>query len=774
VSRFYEVTRKGASGGDKRKGLGTGETLAPVLEHTPPARHDRPPAAVLLRAKPAQSQEKIGAEWLRVLYIIRKHWRISVLFAAVLMVTVIIVTFSMKPIYEPVARIEVDPPGEQFSLEGGASGSDSEYLETQAQNLKSDKLAMDVIHRLHLDENPEMVAPSDSESKAGDLAAYQLSPMQYSALHSFRAHLNIKRDTASRLISVSFSSHDPKMAALVTNTVVAAFIDDTYQDQHDAIMKSSEWLARQLDDIRARMVESNRALAEFQRSIGVADVDANKSTFTEQMVELNRQLTQAQADRIQLEALLKSVQAGSPDVLPEIRNNPVVQQLGTKLAEQRAELSQARVVYGTNHPNVKKLQSEVNELQSQLEAQKTAVLGSIRTSYSAARARENLMDTQIKGASSQLTQMARYNDLKKEAQANSELYNNLYTRVKEAGIAAASKSSNLRAVDEAHVLDAPTRPNRTLAILGGILVALLGGVGLAFLREQFDTRIFTPEDVRAWIGATNVAVVPLFFGTNGKQLPPAKQDVQLAIASGDASGGWKLPPGIPFLLDRPYSPEAEALRSLYTSVMLSSQVNPPQVLLVVSSLPGEGKTTVAMNLATAMAQHGNTCLVDADLRRGRLAAVLGVPHHVGLTDVLNGASPLGGALVQVPGLPNLTVLPAHAGSPSAGQLMCSDRMPGVLADLRKRFQFVIVDSAPILLFADARAISNLADGVIFVGRSGITTREDVQRSFELLEQVHSAPVLEFVLNASDLNSPQCRYYQYGYEYNEPATKEGQV
>ena len=769
MSRFYEVTRKGAgASGDRNKSLGTGETLAPV-------RRETPAPAVLLRARPAQPQEeKRGAEWLRVLYILRKHWRVSALFAAVLMVTVIVVTFSMKPIYEPVARIEVDPPGEQFSLEGGASGSDSEYLETQAQNLKSDKLAMDVIQRLHLDENPEMVSTSDGQSHAGDLAAYQLTPTQYSALHSFRAHLNIKRDTASRLISVSFASQDAKMAALVTNTVVAAFIDDTYQDQHDAIMKSSEWLARQLDDIRARMVESNRALAEFQRSIGVADVDANKSTFTEQMVELNKQLTQAQADRIQLEALLKSVQAGSPDVLPEIRNNPVVQQLGTKLAEQRAELSQARVVYGANHPNVKKLQSEVNELQSQLESQKTAVLGSIRTSYSAARARENLMDTQIKGASSQLTQMARYNDLKKEAQANSELYNNLYTRVKEAGIAAASKSSNLRAVDEAHVLDAPTRPNRSLAILGGILVALLGGVGLAFLREQFDTRIFTPEDVRAWIGSTNVAVVPLFFGTDGKQLPPAKQDVQLAVVSGDASKGWKLPPGVPFLLDRPYSPEAEALRSLYTSVMLSSQAHPPQVLLVVSSLPGEGKTTVAMNLATAMAQHGDTCLVDADLRRGRLATVLGVPSNVGLTDVLNSTSPLGAALVKVPGLPNLTVLPAHAGSPSAGRLMCSDRMPGVLADLRKKFQFVIVDSAPILLFADARAISNLADGIIFVGRSGITTREDVQRSFELLEQVHSAPILEFVLNASDLNSPQCRYYQYGYEYNEPATKEGLV
>jgi polysaccharide biosynthesis transport protein len=764
VSRFHEATLKiarGEGGGLVSGSLGTGETPARVHQ-------DTLPPAVLLRARPAQPQaEKRGAEWLQALSILRKHWRISVLFAAVLMVTVIVVTLTLKPIYEPVARIEVDPPGEQFSLEGGASGSDAEYLETQAQNLKSDKVAIDVIHRLHLDQNPEMVSRSNNKPKDGELAVYQLSAGEYSALRSLRKNLTIKRDTASRLISVSFSSHDPEMAAQVTNTVVAAFIDGTYQDRHDAIMKSSEWLARQLDDIRARMVESSRALTEFQKSIGVADVDANKSTFTEQMAELNRQLTQAQADRIQLEALLKSVQAGSPDVLPEIRNNPVVQQLSTKLAEQRAELSQARVIYGTNHPNVKKLQSQVDELQSELEAQKTAVLGSIRTSYSAARARENLMDSQIKGASSQLSQMARYNDLKKEAQTNSELYNTLYARVKEAGIAAASKSSNLRVVDEAHVLDAPTGPNRVLTVLVGMLAALVGGVGLAFLREQFDTRIFTPEDIRGLVGTHNIAVMPLFLPSNGNQL-------QIAAEQGGASDSGKPPAGVSFLLDRPHSPEAEALRSLYTSVMLSRPGAPPQVLLVVSSLPGEGKTTVAVNLAMAMAQHGTTCLVDADLRRGRVAASLGVSSRPGLTDVLNGTSPLERALVHIPGLTNLTVLPAHAGSEKAGQLVCSDQMRSVLDELRKDFQFIVIDSAPILPFADCRALSNLTDGLIFVGRSGITTRELVQRSLELLDQVHSAPVLQFVVNAADVKSPQYRYYQYGYDYYEPATKEGQA
>ncbi|HXY03013.1 MAG TPA: polysaccharide biosynthesis tyrosine autokinase [Terriglobales bacterium] len=766
MSKFYEAMQK-IAGADDRNGtrsLGTGETLVPF-------RRESSPAAVLIRPpRPVEAAGKQGTEWLRAIQIVRKHWRISALFAAVLMLTVIIIVFTMKPVYEPVARVEVDPPGEQFSLEGPALGSDAEYLETQAQNLKSDRLAIDVIHRLHLDQDPEMLGSSGKSSSA-DLGKYQLTNGEYSALHSVRANLNVKRDTASRLISVSFASHDPRMAALVTNTIVSAFIDDTYRDQHDAIRASSEWLARQLDDIRARMEESNRALVEFQKSIGVADVDANKSTFGEQMDELNRQLTQAQADRIQLEALLKSVRAGSPDVLPEIRNNPVIQQLSTKLAEQRAELSQARVIYGPNHPNAKKLQSQVDDLQSELQAQKTAVLSSIRTSYAAAQARENLMDSEIKGASSRLSQMGRYNDLKKEAQTNSELYNTLYAKVKEAGIAAASKSSNLRVVDEAHVLDAPTRPNRELALFVGLCAALFGGVVVAFLREHFDTRIFTPEDVRDSIGGSNIAVLPLFFANQGNQLPGVQANGQKSISAGNGSGAWKLPPGVAFLLDRPHSPEAEALRSLYTSVMLSRPDNPPQVVLVASSLPGEGKTTVAVNFATALAQHGNTCLVDADLRRGSLASALGVPTHVGLTDVLIEVSTLEHVLIQVPSMPNLTLVPAHAGSAKAGQLMCSDRMAEVIATLRKKFQFVVIDSAPILPFADGRAISNLVDGIIFVGRSGITTRDLVHRSLELLNQVRSAPVLEFVLNAADLNSPQYRYHHYGYEYYDRASQE---
>ena len=358
--------------------------------------------------------------------------------------------------------------------------------------------------------------------------------------------------------------------------------------------------------------------------------------------------------------------------------------------------------------------------------------------------------------------------MKKQAQANSELYNTLYARVKEAGIAAASKSSNLRVVDEARVLDYPTRPNRLFNISVGMMAALMGGIALAFLREQLDARIFTPEDMQHSVGAANISIVPAFLLSGQKQLP---QGVPWPTSPGMVSPkGTTFGPWVRMLLEQPHSPGAEALRALYTSVVLSRADHPPQVAMIVSSLPGEGKTTVAVNLAIAMAQHGTTCLVDADLRQGRVASELGITNAVGLSDVLASGGPLERACVRVPGLPNLTVVPAHPGNPNAGQLICSETMSKILSELRSQFRFVVIDTAPLLPFADGRALSTLVDGLVFVGRSGITTHHVVRRSLELLEEVNGAPVLEFVLNAADITSAQYRYYQYGYEYYRTGTK----
>lgn len=700
------------------------------------------------------------AEWLRGLRIIQKHWRWSLAFAIAVSLSVAVVVLLMKPVYAPVARIEVDPPGaEMFSLQSPDSRPDAaEYAETQAENLQSDELALAVIRKLRLGQNNEFtggpakttpVPPAAPASTTSPTEQASLTPAEREALAEFRGSRKVERDSSSWLINVSFAAHDPKLAALITNTLVEQFIETNYRTRHDVIVQSTEWLSHQLDDIRARMQESNRALAEFQRESGITPVSEAHSTFDERMSELNRQLTVAQADRIQLEAWLADLN-GDPNAVPQISADPFVQELSRKLASARTDLKQALVNYGVNHPKVKELRAQVAEVQAQLTAQQHRVVSNLKSSYLAAQKRENLLNSQLKGATKQLNQVAQYEALKREAQANEALYNTLFTKVKEAGISAGSKSTNIRWVDRAEVLDAPTRPRRSLDIAAGVIAGLFGGILVAFVREGLNTRARTVDDVRTWTGLSSISPVPLIVaekGVNPKQLLRAQR------------GSVESPKVL--LLEQPDSPGAEALRGVFTSVHLSRPDHPPHVLLVTSARAAEGKTTIAVNLAITLSRHGSTCIVDADLRKGRIASVFGLSPRYGLANVLERSCSLEDALLPAPDVPNLTLLPGGSATTNPGELICSDAMRGITRALRQQFESVIVDSSPILPFADARAIALLADGIIFVGRSGVTTREAMKRSLELLGDANAAPILGVVLNGVDARSPSYRDH-YGY------------
>jgi succinoglycan biosynthesis transport protein ExoP len=755
VSRNFELMRQAG------KGIGAGKPGQITV------RPEENSGTQLATGTPILEENKVS-DWLRALGILQKHWKVSVLFAVVVMVTTILVTVFTKPVYESTARVEVDPSGEKFSLDnGGLGASDAEYLETQAQVLQGDSLAILVVRKLHLDQNPLLMddptALKTGVTHTSDIV--QLTPQESVALGNLKRGLKVKRDVASRLILVSFDCHDPELAAQVSNTLVQTFIDQSFQNRHDAIMKSSEWLSRQLDDLRKKMEESSQALSQMQQSIGVADIDTNKSTFSEHMGELSRQQTQAQSERIQLQAILKNVK--NPDSIPEVRTNPVVQQLSQRLAELRGNLAQALVVYGSNHPSAKKLQSEVDELQSQMDIQKKAIVNSMRASYAAAETREGLMSAEMKGTSKELDKVARYTTLKKEAEANVELYNSLYARIKEAGISAASKSVDIQVVDPARVPDDPIRPRRLVNLMVGLFAALIGAIGLAFICEELDNKLHTPEDIKRWIGSSNVSIIPLISEPQAleRRLSWSKQTVGVlpAVAEIEQTNT--------FFLERPNSPEGEAVQALYASIMLSWPNNPPQTLLIVSALPGEGKTTVALNLSYALAQQANTCLVDADLRRGRVANAFGMPTGRGLGDVLTADATLEASLLQVPGMSNLSILPAGRSNGNFGRLICSNTMEQVLSGLRERFGFVVIDSAPLLPFVDGRALSTLADAVVLVGRAGVTTRQAMRRSVELISEVHGAPILQIVLNGADHNSTDYKYYGgYEYDYSKPNSK----
>jgi capsular exopolysaccharide synthesis family protein len=693
-------------------------------------------------------------EWLRVLDILKKHWRLSVVFAVVVVGIVTLSTLMMKPLYEPQARVEVDPPGaEVFSLQGNNnSGAATDYMETQAQNLQNDELTLEVIRKLHLDQSPYFGADPNAvsgEHKPVTEGAVPLTSAENRALYVFKQSRKISRDAASRLITVSVSASNPLVAASVTNTLVSMFIERDYTLRNNAISQSSKWLQSQLEDIRQRMDNSNRALNTFETDNGISTIGDNQNRFSEQMVELSRQLMQAQADRIQLQSYLGELDGVQGSSLPQINNNPVVQELTKRLAEVKAEIAETRAIYGGSHLNTKKLQNQADELQSQLKAERAEILQDLKTSYTAALSREHLTQSQMQGASKQMTMLAQYNALKKESDANTQLYQALYQKIKEAAIAAETKSSNIRVVDRARVLDRPTRPHRSQDIGIGLLVGIVGGVVVACLREATDTCIRTPEDIKRCLGVESVSVVPII--SNGGPVAQVRLRHRLPSRNGQETNL--------FQINRPNSPEGEALRSICVSVRLSCKnARTPQVLLIVSPLTGEGKTTLSVNLALTLAQHGTTCIVDADLRKEGVARVLGVVADHGIREVLSETMGVDQVIVSAVRLPNLSLLAPGSASGEPGELLSSSAMLELMRKLRQRFQFIVIDSPPMLLFSDGRALSTLADGVIVVGRSGVTTHASLKRALELLAGVRSAPVVELVLNAAELPARDFRYY----------------
>jgi polysaccharide biosynthesis transport protein len=358
--------------------------------------------------------------------------------------------------------------------------------------------------------------------------------------------------------------------------------------------------------------------------------------------------------------------------------------------------------------------------------------------------------------------MVQYNILKREAEANKQLYDGLLQKLKEAGISAGLRSSNIRVVDPALVPKYPSQPQKTRNISLGILVGLIGGIGLALLREYLDNTVKNPDDIENLAHLPTLAVVPSFANSSGQsrsRLPKLLKAQTESVREGRVELVSHL---------QPQSQISEAFRALRTSLLLSQADRPPQVILMTSALPREGKTTAAANLAVTLAQLGDkTLLVDGDLRKPGVSRALsmGSSKHAGLSSYLAGVSTLDLITVPHPGITNLAVIPTGPVPPNPADLLSSHRLSEMVTELRKRYKFVVIDSPPIMAATDAVILSVLVDGVLLVVRSGETPKEAFTRTRDLLASVKSH-VLGVVLNAVDSSSPDYyysyRYYPYSY------------
>jgi capsular exopolysaccharide synthesis family protein len=640
-----------------------------------------------------------------------------------------------------------------------------DYIETQSKILQSETLALQTIKSLDLSRYSEFGGRSDILSLEHG-SALQKRP---GILGAFLGSLSVKRVPNTRLLEVTFEAQDPQLAAQVVNTHLQNFIEQNFRSRYEATTQASNWLSSELEELRIKMEKSEDARIAYERENQIWTIDEKQNITTQKLADLSKDLTEAQSDLLQRQAAYQLAHSDNIDSVPLVRDSPVIQDLLKRQSELDEQYTDAVSQFGPNYPRVQRLQAQKKDIESSLEREKHNVVSRIDGEYKTARDRVALMqdalDKQKAEDNSMSEKLVQYNILKHDAESNKQLYDGLLQKLKEAGITAGLRSSNIRVVDPAMIPTGPSRPQKARNILLALLVGLVGGVGLAFFREYLDNTIKSPDDVEMLSGLPSLAVVPQIANMNGFG--------RLAAAAETPGTNGSSETHVELHTHRqPKSQISEAFRALRTSLLLSQADHPPQVILVTSALPREGKTTATVNLAVTLAQLGDrTLLIDSDLRKPgvRNALNLNVSKDVGLSSYLAGVATLEEATVAHPTIPNLVAMPTGPVPPNPADLLSSHRMREAISWLRQHYKFIVIDSPPIMAATDAVILSALADGVLLVVRSGGTPKEAFLRTRDLLMAV-KCHLLGVVLNAVDSSAPDYyysyRYYPYNYGYGE--------
>ncbi|HEX9224143.1 MAG TPA: polysaccharide biosynthesis tyrosine autokinase [Candidatus Acidoferrales bacterium] len=710
--------------------------------------------------------------------ILRKHQWLILSFLLAVVTIVSIGTFRQQPVYVATTRLEIDRENTNILPFPGTDAYDiyadlDNYIETQSKILLSETLALRTIKTAGL-EGPlgsslPAAKPDDDAVTTTTLANQKRPP----ALGPFLGALSVKRVPNSRLLDVSFESTDAEMAARVVNAHVESYIAENFRSRYEATTQASTWLAGQLNELKIKVEKSEDARIAYERQNQIWTIDEKQNITTQRLGDISKELTEAQSDRMKKEAAFQLAQSGSLDALPAVHDSEMLKDLQVKRAEAVEAYTEALNQYGPNFPKVQRLQAKVKEFEELVNGEKKNIVNRVENDYRAARQRELLLtralDQQKAEANAMAERLVQYNILKREAEANKQLYEGLLTKLKEAGISAGLRSSNIRVVDPAMIPPSPARPNKTRNIALAFLLGLVGGIGLALLREYLDNTVKTPDDVEALSRLPSLAVVPAFASLNGH---PRKRNL-LGMPVGN--GKNRRVELVSHTL--PKSQMSEAFRALRTSLLLSQAERPPQVILVTSALPREGKTTAATNLAVTLAQLGDrTLLIDADLRKPGVSRALSLAdgNYAGLSSYLAGVSSLDLITIPHPAVTNLAAIPTGPIPPNPADLLASHRLAAAICELRSQYKFIVIDSPPIMAATDAVILSVQADGVLLVVRSGATPKEAFSRTRDLLASV-KCRLLGVVLNAVDSSAPDYyysyRYYPYSYGYGQEKQQE---
>ena len=695
--------------------------------------------------------------------------------AAAALLLAVIYNYVQVPTYQATATIQIDreePDISRLDDKYAQVAEQPDYIETQYKVLRSRSLSKRVISKLELADRAEF--RPDEESGAGEAGDDESVPPV--VIDLFLERLGVNPGKGTRLVEVSFESVDRELAPLVVNTLAEEYIEHNLEAKWNATQKASGWLQAQLSTLKAKLEASETELHEYAAAHSILFVEERKDITSEKLAKLEDELTRAEADRIgkQSVAMLleDSLQGGAR--LPGSLNSEAYQDYQAKLAELRQERSQLLVTFAPGYPKVQRIERQIEEAGLSLAAEKDRMLSSVREEFKIAERREKLLAQAALKQRAMVNQLSddfiQYNILNRDAETNRQLYEGLLQRLKEAGISAGLRASNISVLDPAEITEIPYRPKKLRNLLLALTCGLLFGVALAFVKEHLNTIVRTPDEVERMTGLALLAVIPRSKQTHAQKVRTmrpgssrkSRRRPLLAFRNGNGAGKQESAEN-GFV---PWAPEqglSEAYRTLRSSVLLGWDESMRRIL-VTSSQPEEGKTSVSLNLACSLAQLGRRVLVvDADMRRPNCARQLGVESETGLTDYLQGTANLDQVVVATK-VEGLSLVPAGRSSLVASDLLYSPRLSTLLQEVGQRFQHVVVDSPPSLVLSDARTISRLVEGVILVV-SDTTERGSLLRTKQTFDDA-GVHFLGFVMNRVDLNHLDYGYYRdYGYYYS---------
>jgi succinoglycan biosynthesis transport protein ExoP len=745
-------------------------------------------------------------------YAVRKRlW--LVISIVVLITTLAVINAAQKPdIYSANARVQVDLEnngalvGKTPYLMGPVN--DPVYFNTQLQILGSQGLARRIVKTLDLEHNPDffkgsqkrttwqtikMMAgfrsdlPAPVEQKAkGELQlrttiapqssqedlveAKRLAPYVGAILGGLRVEpvkepRGLYKET--RLIDISYTHTDPEVASKVCNAIAETYVFNNLEKKTESNASTGDVLQKRIAELQQVIRSDEERLVNYAKNNQIISLDANQNTVVERLSGLNKQLLEAENDRKTAEAAFNAAKApGAATALAEGDNKQTAGAEG-KLADLRQKRAMLMVDATEEAPEVKEIDQQISELERQLKDvrshQTNTLLTNLETQYRQSLGREQALRAAFQQSRSEtLTQneaAINYRIIQQEIDTNKTLLDSLLQRSKENDVIMASKPNNISIVDYAITPGGPIGPNRMRSVTLAFLLSIGLGIGLALLLEYLDDTVHSTDEVERLLHLPALAVIPsatgisrrrLLAGPGGSQKQNGHSANQELIMNVDSR-----------------SPLAESYRHLRTSLLLSTAGRAPRSLLVTSSLPGEGKTTTAVNTAVSLTQTGaSVVLIDADMRRPRLRSIFGFPDRPGLSSILSSEVSRDDtmAMISKDEVTGLRVLTSGPIPPNPAELLGSDQMRRLMTMLQAEFTHVVVDSPPINSFTDGVLIASMVDGVLLVVHGGKSSRHVVRRARQLLHDV-GAKVFGVVLNNVNLQSNDYYYYQRYYASN---------